>query len=73
MSQHDWIHNMKWKSHSPEGMAVPCESSSRFLLVAQMLKAIYPDYIIEQKPYKMDSLRVHVVHSLRLVLVMGKP
>lgn len=54
-------------------LASPDEESPRFKLLANMVQSIYPDYVVERKPYVLDSLRIHVIHSLQLVLIMGKP
>ena len=54
-------------------LATPDEDTPRFKLLASMVKSLYPDYVIECKPYVLDSLRVHIIHSLKLVLIMGKP
>lgn len=58
---------------STSPLAIPDEESPRFKLLASMVKSLYPDYVIERKPYVSDSLRIHVIHSLKLALIMGKP
>ncbi len=55
-----------------EPMAIQEEESPRFQLLARMVKSIYPEYVIERKPYAMNCLRIHVEHALKVVLIIGR-
>lgn len=56
-----------------ESLDKPAMITPRFKIIVQMVKFMYPTYRIEKRSCRTNSLKIHVLHDVKTVFIVGRP
>lgn len=56
-----------------ESIDEPARITPRFKAIAQLVEFLYPTYKIVKRSCRTDSLKIHVLHDVKTVFIVGRP